>query len=1006
MNQPSRPAQRVSHQPFAHAQPLDPGRVRDHPLVGVLAIVEPQVQQGVLRLRKFVDGLAATENAVPFDPESVHELALEDLQASLIGMLGRPVVLELHVARLKGGLEGGTSEERFSRYLSRMAEPPAAREFLRQYPVLTRQVELCINQWVTTTREFLHRLSNDWDGIRAKFCPYQQPGSLASIEVGAGDKHRDGRSVMVATFTSGFKLVYKPRSLAVDVHFQELMQWVNERTSDLHFRTLGILDRGEYGWAEFVRYERCSSPQAVERFYRRHGGLLALLYALKSTDFHYENVIASGEHPVLVDLEALFHPEVDKRKAGADAILEASVLEVGLLPRRILPDGKAEGIDLSGIGAIEGALMPDEVPAWEHPGTDEMRLTRTRVAALSGTKHRPVLSGTGVNVGAYAEEVCAGFGEIYSLLSYHRAMLLNKNGPIARFASDPVRVIIRPTHTYSLWSNVSFHPDMLRLEHDRELLFAKVCNDAASGFGSKRVRAAEETDLRSGDIPLFTTTPGSRDLWTSRGERLPNELVESGHTLVVRRLLNLDLEDLYRQQWLIRASFASLEPGPGPRMDNPTMQSTPSESAPGRSPATQPVRERLIALASAIGDRIAATVCGKGRDMSWIGLSVSREGRWTPAPLGSTLYDGIPGVAIFLAHLGAITGQERFTDIAYLALEAMRASDDGNRAEMTGIGAMDGWGGTIYALAHFGALWKRESIIQDTERALGRIEPLIDSDQKIDLFGGAAGCVLSLLALQSIYPSARTLRAAVRCGQRILDSAMVMDRGIGWASPGESHAPLAGLSHGASGIVLALYKLWTVTSHEPFRKAARQGLAYESTLFSVDAANWADLRSLPQSGQAESKPRYVTAFCHGAPGIGLARLHTLGLPGDHDLMNEIGIAIDTTLRYGWGRNHSLCHGDLGNLDLLLEASLILSDKRWSRELAEVRGVVLDDIELRGWRCAHPGSIESPELMTGLSGIGYELLRLAAPEQVPSVLVLAPPGLAPLSTPWVPSNERN
>jgi lantibiotic modifying enzyme len=29
-------------------------------------------------------------------------------------------------------------------------------------------------------------------------------------------------------------------------------------------------------------------------------------------------------------------------------------------------------------------------------------------------------------------------------------------------------------------------------------------------------------------------------------------------------------------------------------------------------------------------------------------------------------------------------------------------------------------------------------------------------------------------------------------------------------------------------------------------------------------------------------------------------------------------------------------------------------------------------------------------MTGLAGIGYELLRLAEPDKVPSVLTLAPP----------------
>jgi lantibiotic modifying enzyme len=40
--------------------------------------------------------------------------------------------------------------------------------------------------------------------------------------------------------------------------------------------------------------------------------------------------------------------------------------------------------------------------------------------------------------------------------------------------------------------------------------------------------------------------------------------------------------------------------------------------------------------------------------------------------------------------------------------------------------------------------------------------------------------------------------------------------------------------------------------------------------------------------------------------------------------------------------------------------------------------------------AVPLGVETPGLMTGLAGIGYQLLRLAAPDIIPSVLVLEPP----------------
>jgi lantibiotic modifying enzyme len=49
--------------------------------------------------------------------------------------------------------------------------------------------------------------------------------------------------------------------------------------------------------------------------------------------------------------------------------------------------------------------------------------------------------------------------------------------------------------------------------------------------------------------------------------------------------------------------------------------------------------------------------------------------------------------------------------------------------------------------------------------------------------------------------------------------------------------------------------------------------------------------------------------------------------------------------------------------------------------------ILNDIDRDGWSNGNPIHVESPGLMTGLSGIGYQLLRLAEPARIPSVLTL-------------------
>jgi lantibiotic modifying enzyme len=135
----------------------------------------------------------------------------------------------------------------------------------------------------------------------------------------------------------------------------------------------------------------------------------------------------------------------------------------------------------------------------------------------------------------------------------------------------------------------------------------------------------------------------------------------------------------------------------------------------------------------------------------------------------------------------------------------------------------------------------------------------------------------------------------------------------------------------------------------------------------------------------------MTAWCHGAPGIGLARLSLLPeLGNDPGVLAEIEAALKNTIEQGSTFNHSLCHGDLGNLDFILEASRVLADSTLAAKVKELSAAVLADIEQHGWICSNPLNVETPGLLIGLAGIGYGLLRLADPDRVPSVLVLEAP----------------
>jgi type 2 lantibiotic biosynthesis protein LanM len=291
----------------------------------------------------------------------------------------------------------------------------------------------------------------------------------------------------------------------------------------------------------------------------------------------------------------------------------------------------------------------------------------------------------------------------------------------------------------------------------------------------------------------------------------------------------------------------------------------------------------------------------------------------------------------------------------------------------------------IYTLAHLSSLWCEPSLVDDASALVERLGPLIEADSRLDIISGAAGCIGALAALYSCARSERTLAAAIHCGEHLLRRAVPQDCGLGWISAAASR-PLTGFSHGAAGISWALLRLFELSGDERFLSAALLGIQFERSRYSSKLSNWLDLR-------AADHEACMTAWCHGAPGIGLSRLLSLPWIDIPETRSEIDTALETTVKSGFGGNHSLCHGDLGNVDVLLEADSRLGEPKWQTVAHRASGMVLESIERNGWLCGNPVEIESPGFMTGLAGIGYELLRLAAPDRIPSILALEIPGLA-------------
>jgi type 2 lantibiotic biosynthesis protein LanM len=568
---------------------------------------------------------------------------------------------------------------------------------------------------------------------------------------------------------------------------------------------------------------------------------------------------------------------------------------------------------------------------------------------------------------------------MYRLLLDQREALAAADGPLMRFATDESRVILRSTDAYARLLQESYHPDLLRDARDRDRHFDQLWLAFKDTPEFDTVIASEQADLLRGDLPMFVGQPGSCDVWDSAGRRLCGLLPQISLDRVQQRLQAFSPEDLRWQCWLIEAALAA-EHGLSASGDAPA---TAAEKAPARASPDQ-----LLAAAIRIGDRLASQAFRVSDEAAWVGLSYGKD-RPVLRHLVNDLYEGLPGVILFLAYLGDATDLPRFRELASAGLRTLRhqlARDEGVDDDL---GAFSGLGGVIYLFTHLAVLWQDDTLLQEALALVERVRPLIDKDEELDVLGGAAGCLRALLGLHAVQPNAAVLDAARHCGERLLAAAVVQPHGIGWVSKGMKAPPLAGFSHGSAGISWALLGLAAATGDQRFRTAALRGIEYERTLFVPQAANWRDLRVKGPDGGAAGAADIV-AWCHGATGIGLARLDTLHLWDDGCAHDEVEIAITTTLTRGFGNSHCLCHGDLGSLELLLQARKRFARPELDEALARHGGSLLAQARRGGWQCGYRLPVESPGLMAGIAGIGYGLLRLAAPERVPPVLLLAPP----------------
>ncbi len=953
-----------------------------------LSVIEPLLKEGYVTLKECVLDIVLKHNCKFIEVNAICEILYQELAARCAMICARALVLELHIAREQNTLIGDTPKARYQYFIETLNKTSVREQILSDYPVMTRLVMTTIAFWKSNSLELITNLIADAPVLAEHFFSSLTMPLLVDVETAVGDSHNKGKTVAVFSFSGDKKLVYKPRSIGIEASYSKLLDWVNSKTKSLLLKSLKTLECSDHGWVEFAEHKTITTEDGVKRFYRRQGALLGLMYTLEANDFHYENIIANGEYPVLVDLETLFHPWINELGNESDVqapatALKRTVLSTGLLPRRIwTQQGQNAGIDLSGFSEVQDQLTPIPVLEIENAGTDEMIFVRKKVS-FTGASNMPTLKGKSVRAVDYSAEISEGFQLLYTTLLQNKHELICESGPLDFFKGVETRIIFRETRTYASFLNESLHPDFLGDALERDIFYDQLWIAAKHKPYLVDLISFEQKALRQLDIPIFHTKADSKNL-IAEGEYIFNNFFKmSGLERVKNKIANLNQEDLKRQKWVIRSALLSAD------LSNRKATHSPIKKA---DVLDSKCDSQLIEAVEKIAQTIASLAFRSNGGASWFTWKAIGSTHWDLEAMDATFYDGLSGMICFLAYAGEVLNNEKYRQLAQEALVTARYLWRFHPNDIGSLGLFSGWGGIVYTLCHLATLWRDTSLLDEAFSLVPHIESHVDKDTNQDIVGGCAGAIIALLTLNELMANERIVEVAKQCGLKLVSLSHKQSDGIGWILESAGDKALAGMSHGVAGISYALIKLYKACGDPLFMRTAEDALSYERSLYSDKSKNWPDLRegSRPESSSHCNGHYYMTAWCHGAPGIALTRLQMEKLIKDPHFEDEICAAISTTMKNGFLDNHCLCHGSLGNLDVLLEANRVLPSEGYYEQARHLALQIVQGQKETGWLSGYMFNLETPGFMVGLAGMGYQLLRVAYPEKVPSILSLGAP----------------
>ncbi|MDZ4638375.1 type 2 lanthipeptide synthetase LanM family protein, partial [Bacillus cereus] len=811
-----------------------------------------------------------------------------------------------------------TEETRFAYYHHVLLEDKEYIEYiLSENKELSNILSLIINRSLKNTLTILHRTEDEWNKLLTQFC-INKNAKVTLIDVGMGDTHQNGQTVCTLHFSDQSRIMYKPRNLEVDQAFQEFLKFLNTKKVG-KFNTVNFFSSGSDGWMEFISPKECTEGKQINEFYKKTGQYLAILYILNANDIHYENIIAHGENPMLIDLESLFVPkpnhyfeEFDSSFQKAQEFLHTSVNSIALLPTEITRsvDGTDLYADLGGVSFHKKQISPYKSVILNNKNLESMDFSLKNLE-LEPKHNNPVLNGITLEAYDYIQDIRNGFKNMYEWAIENREELVSKIQQL--FIGKRIRFINKSTMFYSKLLDISTYPIFSKNSFYKKLLFHRVGLD---GFKSGNPFLKHEyNDLLNMDVPYFSAITDKKKVYNSNGDDIGDILNETPLERCLTKIDNLSLTDLSKQLKLIEMSFLNKRKG--------HEDCTKISFVQGKSnhPKHTINYHSYLKTAKNIGDHLINEMITADENAYWIAPSLEgeQENIWSPGLVSLDLYSGNAGISIFLAQLYSCTGEVKYKDAAYKAIEPVRKfiiELEENSQLPFPLGVFSGTSGYFYAIYKTGIFLedtKLENLFFDN---IDKLKSFVIKDKTFDVIGGVTGTIHMLLNIAANCHVTKNknhlIHLSIELEKHLRQHPVFKDQGKLYA----------GFSHGIAGVMSCYALLYKNTKNRIYKSNVLELRDKLNTFYSPVQKNWYN---------SNQNSDISNGWCHGAPGILLSFLICMECGIEIDEM-YVKIAVNSTKDKALGNNITYCHGDLGTLSILERYANQLNDSVLSSQV--------------------------------------------------------------------------